>query len=88
MHIGMISSIAWRTPPRHYGPWERVVSLLTEGLVNAGINITLFATADSVTKAKLHSISPIGYEEDPDILPKVWNVSISLKFSNMPMNLI
>ncbi len=72
IHIGMISPIAWRTPPRHYGPWERVVSLLTEGLINAGINVTLFATADSVTKAKLHSISPKGYEEYPDILPKVW----------------
>ena len=72
MHIGMISPIAWRTPPRHYGPWERVVSLLTEGLLNAGINVTLFATADSVTKAKLHAICQKGYEEDPDILPKVW----------------
>jgi glycosyltransferase involved in cell wall biosynthesis len=72
MHIGMISPIAWRTPPRHYGPWERVVSLLTEGLINAGINVTLFATANSVTTAKLHSICPKGYEEDPDILPKVW----------------
>jgi glycosyltransferase involved in cell wall biosynthesis len=72
MHIGMISPIAWRTPPRHYGPWERVVSLLTEGLINAGINVTLFATANSFTTAKLHSICPKGYEEDPDILPKVW----------------
>ena len=72
MHIGMISPVAWRTPPRHYGPWERVVSLLTEGLLNAGINVTLFATADSVTKAKLHAICPKGYEEDSDILPKVW----------------
>jgi glycosyltransferase involved in cell wall biosynthesis len=72
MHIGMISPVAWRTPPRHYGPWERVVSLLTEGLLDAGINVTLFATADSVTKAKLHAICPKGYEEDSDILPKVW----------------
>jgi len=72
MHIGMISPIAWRTPPRHYGPWERVVSLLTEGLLNAGINVTLFATVDSVTNARLHAICPKGYEEDPDILPKVW----------------
>jgi len=72
MHIGMISPIAWRTPPRHYGPWETVVSLLTEGLLNAGINVTLFATADSVTNAKLNAICQKGYEEDPDILPKVW----------------
>jgi glycosyltransferase involved in cell wall biosynthesis len=72
MHIGMISPIAWRTPPRNYGPWEQVVSLLTEGLLNAGINVTLFATADSVTKATLHAICHKGYEEDPTILPKVW----------------
>jgi glycosyltransferase involved in cell wall biosynthesis len=72
MRIAMISPIAWRTPPLHYGPWEQVVSLLTEGLIEAGINVTLFATGDSVTKAKLHAICPKGYEEDPDIDPKVW----------------
>ena len=72
MRIAMISPIAWRTPPRHYGPWEQVVSLLTEGLLKAGINVTLFATADSITKAKLHAICPKGYAEDPEIDPKVW----------------
>jgi glycosyltransferase involved in cell wall biosynthesis len=72
MHIAMISPIAWRTPPHHYGPWEQVVYLLTEGLVNKGINVTLFATADSITKAKLHAVCPKGYEEDSQILPKVW----------------
>jgi glycosyltransferase involved in cell wall biosynthesis len=72
MRIAMISPIAWRTPPHHYGPWEQVVSLLTEGLYNAGIDVTLFATADSETKALLHAICPKGYEDNPDILPKVW----------------
>jgi glycosyltransferase involved in cell wall biosynthesis len=72
MRIAMLSPIAWRTPPRHYGPWEQVVSLLTEGLLNSGIDVTLFATADSITKAKLHAICPKGYEENPEILPKVW----------------
>jgi len=72
MHIGMISPIAWRTPPRHYGPWESVVSLLSERLISAGINVTLFATADSVTNAELHAICPKGYEEDRDIDAKVW----------------
>lgn len=33
MRIAMLSPIAWRTPPRHYGPWERVVSWLAEGLL-------------------------------------------------------
>jgi hypothetical protein len=51
MHIAMLSPIAWRTPPRHYGPWENVASLLTEGLVSRGYDVTLFATADSETSA-------------------------------------
>ena len=49
MRIAMLSPIAWRTPPRHYGPWESVVSLLTEGLVSRGYDVTLFATGDSET---------------------------------------
>lgn len=68
----MISPIAWRTPPRHYGPWERVVSLLTEGLVKEGIDVTLFATADSLTSAKLRAVCPAPYEEDREIDAKVW----------------
>jgi glycosyltransferase involved in cell wall biosynthesis len=72
MHIGMLAPIAWRTPPRHYGPWERVTSLLTEGLVRRGIDVTLFATADSVTAATLDAIAPHGYEEDPSMDGRVW----------------
>jgi len=72
MRIAMISPIAWRTPPQHYGPWEQVVSLLTEGLVNAGKDVTLFATGDSKTNAKLQAVCPKGYEEDSEIQPKVW----------------
>ena len=72
MHVAMISPIAWRTPPRHYGPWESVVSLLTEGLVERGIEVSLFATEDSVTNAQLVGVCPTGYEEDKELLPKVW----------------
>ncbi len=72
MKLAILSPIAWRTPPRHYGPWESVVSLLTEGLVAQGVDVTLFATADSVTSATLHAVCPRGYEEDPSIEPKVW----------------
>jgi len=68
----MLSPIAWRTPPRHYGPWERVTSLLTEELIRLGIEVTLFATKDSITSAKLEAVCPKGYEEDPTIDPKVW----------------
>jgi len=72
VRIAMLSPIAWRTPPRHYGPWESVVSLLTDGLVSRGYDVTLFATADSETSGKLHAVCPRGYEEDSSIIPKVW----------------
>lgn len=72
MRIAMLSPIAWRTPPRHYGPRERVVSLLTEGLVRKGVEVTLFATADSQTSGTFHSVVPKPYEEDKALDPKVW----------------
>src|SRR5262249_5608048 len=72
MRIAMLAPISWRVPPRHYGPWERVVSLLTEGLVGRGVDVTLFATADSITSARLASFCPRGYSENPTIDPKVW----------------
>ena len=72
MHIAMLSPIAWRTPPRHYGPWESVASHLTEGLVARGHDVTLFATADSQTSGRLHAVCPRGYEEDRSLIPKVW----------------
>lgn len=71
MRIAMLSPIAWRTPPRHYGPWENVVSLLTEGLVSRGIDVTLYATGDSITAAKLKAVCSRGYEEDSNVIPKV-----------------
>ncbi|HEM48636.1 MAG TPA: glycosyltransferase family 4 protein, partial [Caldithrix sp.] len=37
-----------------------------------GVEVTLFATADSITKAKLHSVCPKGYAEDEEVDPKVW----------------
>jgi len=49
-----------------------VASLLTEGLVSRGHDVTLFATADSQTRGRLHAVCARGYEEDPDIIPKVW----------------
>jgi len=71
MRIAMLAPVAWRTPPYHYGPWELVTSLLTEELVRQGIDVTLFATADSKTSAKLESIIPNGYEGNPKVDAKV-----------------
>ena len=68
----MLAPIAWRTPPRQYGPWELVTSLLTEALVARGVNVTLFATLDSETTGKLDGVVPAAYSEDPSIDAKVW----------------
>ena len=68
----MLAPISWRVPPRHYGPWEQFVSLLTEGLVERGVDVTLFATADSQTRARLVGSAPTGYSEDPELDAKVW----------------
>ncbi len=72
MKIAILSPIAWRTPPRQYGPWEMVASILAEGLVASGQDVTLFATGDSLTAAKLEAICPAPYGENPDMDAKVW----------------
>ncbi len=71
LRVAMLAPISWRVPPRHYGPWEQFASLLTEGLVRRGIDVTLFAPGDSVTTARLSSTAGRGWEEDPDAEPKV-----------------
>jgi glycosyltransferase involved in cell wall biosynthesis len=71
MKIAVLSPIAWRTPPRHYGPWEQVASNLCEGLVKSGMEVTLFATGDSITEATLAHVVEKGYEEDKEVEAKV-----------------
>jgi len=72
MKIAMLSPISWRTPPRHYGPWENIVSLLTEQLISMGKEVTLFASGDSRTAGKLVWVSQRPYSEDSSIDPKAW----------------
>ena len=69
--VAILSPVAWRTPPRQYGAWETVASNVAEGLVDLGWDVTLFATADSLTRAHLHAVVARGYEEDRSIDPKV-----------------
>ena len=74
MRLAMLAPISWRTPPRHYGPWEQVTSLLTEALVARGVDVTLFATMDSRTAGRLNAVCPAPYSEDPTIDAKVWEM--------------
>jgi glycosyltransferase involved in cell wall biosynthesis len=70
--VALLGPIAWRTPPKHYGPWEQVTGLLADGLVRRGVDVTLFATLDSQTAATLDGVSPHGYEEDDSLDGRVW----------------
>ncbi len=72
LKIAILAPITWRVPPRAYGPWERVVYNLTEGLVKMGHKVTLFASGDSETSAKLESIvkKPLGETSWPN--PRAW----------------
>ncbi|MBB5872136.1 glycosyltransferase involved in cell wall biosynthesis [Allocatelliglobosispora scoriae] len=72
MKVALLGPVAWRTPPRHYGPWEQVTSLLAEGLVARGIDVTLFATLDSLTTAVLDGVCPTGYAETPELDGRIW----------------
>ena len=72
MRVALLGPIAWRTPPRHYGPWELVTGLLADGLVQRGIDVTLFATLDSITLARLDGVCERPYEEDPELDGRVW----------------
>ncbi|MEV4465484.1 glycosyltransferase family 4 protein [Micromonospora echinofusca] len=72
MRVALLGPVAWRTPPRHYGPWEQVTGLLAEGLVARGVDVTLFATLDSLTSAALDGVCPRGYAEDQGMDGRVW----------------
>jgi len=70
--VALLGPVAWRTPPLAYGPWEQVTSLLAEGLVRRGVEVTLFATLDSVTAAELDGVCPRGYGDAPELDGRIW----------------
>jgi glycosyltransferase involved in cell wall biosynthesis len=69
VRVAHIAPVATTIPPPKSGSVETMASLLTEGLVARGIDVTLFATGDSKTKAKLHAIYPHGYWHDENMWP-------------------
>src|SRR5213592_3222027 len=69
MRIAHVGPVATTIPPRKSGSVEQMTSLLTEGLVARGHDVTLFATGDSRTTARLHAIYPHGYWHDEHMWP-------------------
>ena len=71
MRIAQVAPLYERVPPRYYGGTERVVSYLTEALVEAGHQVTLFASGDSLTQAKLISACEQALRLDPDCIDEL-----------------
>ena len=75
MRIAQVSPLIESVPPKMYGGTERIVGYLTEELVRRGHDVTLFASGDSETRAKLVSCSPRSLRLDPDCVdPHAWHV--------------
>jgi glycosyltransferase involved in cell wall biosynthesis len=69
LRIAHIAPVATTIPPPKSGSVETMTSLLTEGLVARGHDVTLYATADSKTSARLNAIYPHGYWHDENMWP-------------------
>ena len=67
MRIAQVAPLHESVPPRLYGGTERVVSYLTEELVEMGHEVTLFASLDSRTRARLRGACPRALRLDPDV---------------------
>ncbi len=63
MRIAQIAPLIESVPPKAYGGTERVVHTLAEHLVRMGHDVTLFASGDSVTAGRLHSVYPVSLRE-------------------------
>jgi glycosyltransferase involved in cell wall biosynthesis len=67
MKIAQVAPLTEAVPPKLYGGTERVVAYLTDALVELGHDVTLFASGDSFTKAKLAPIWPKALRLDPAV---------------------
>jgi len=63
LRVAVLSPVWFAVPPTGYGGIELVVSLLADGLAEAGHDITLFASGDSMTKGKLSAVYPTAPSE-------------------------
>ena len=66
MRIAQIASICFSIPPRSHGGTDIAIDLLTRGLVARGHDVTLFASGDSRTTAKLHAVVPRATQDDSE----------------------
>jgi len=78
MKIAQIAPLYETVPPRQYGGTERIVAYLTDGLVSLGHDVTLFASADSRTSAKLIPVRENALRLDPQPLKSEYAAHLSM----------
>ncbi|MCK0509881.1 glycosyltransferase family 4 protein [Aromatoleum buckelii] len=71
MRIAQVSPLFESVPPKYYGGTERVVSYLTEELVAQGHDVTLYASGDSQTRARLRPIGRQSLRLDPECIDQI-----------------
>ena len=69
LRVAIVAPVAQSVPPERSGSVETVTSLLVEGLVARGHDVTMFATGSSVTHARLHAVYEHGYNRDSSMWP-------------------
>jgi glycosyltransferase involved in cell wall biosynthesis len=70
--LAVLAAISWPCPPPGYGPWEQIAFNVAEGMRRRGLDVTLFAAADSHFDGKLVSVVPVGLNEDPALNGEVF----------------
>ena len=73
LRVAILGAISWPSPPAGYGPWEQVAYNIARGLTARGLDVTLFATANSSSPGKLAAIVPVGLNEDPALDDAIWS---------------
>ena len=71
LKVAILGAISWPTPPPGYGPWEQVAYNIARGLTARGLDVTLFATANSTSPGRLAAVVPVGLNEDPALNAEV-----------------
>jgi glycosyltransferase involved in cell wall biosynthesis len=65
LKLAILAPISTPVPPSGYGPWEQVAANIASGMLARGADVTLFATANSTSPARIASVVPLGLTEDP-----------------------
>src|ERR1700746_2340734 len=88
MYIAQIAPLAEAVPPKYYGGTERVIHWLTEELVALGHEVTLYASGDSVTSARLEAVWPRALRLDGSVRDPHALVRDQVRFHPLPPGLL